>query len=440
MKGDKLLSQPQAMEAAVMMTHRKFTSYGIRDERNLSYSIPKMRNNAWLLLATFLTLILVLLPHSGCAFQASRTRVHHQPETNLVLQNSLLFETTNHPARRAQQFATSFGEKSRDSRRRTQPLLQQLYQSYPQWEGDDIRWLSKLRRNARQRSLDFTKQPMRNLLLVLNVAAYAYQTINSVNWIQTKYPAAWPSHAVSIVWDTVTGNSRPGPFTMAFVHSAVLSAYQPHRYLTAGFLHGSIFHLLLNMNALRQLPAWLETGLGAPLYLTTILAAIVAGNLAHTATALDGTLCLGASGGICGLYGLLYVSLVRMGNHAAAWRVMKGMGILLVVGAVLVNVSNAGHAGGLVAGIVLGILSGPRYRKSYSLRRKNSLEVDLYSRDYRAAMGFDKVPSERGIIPLPLLWVAVLVALATQPKFRIMPRLVLQGLLDPGSLTGLLRS
>lgn len=324
------------------------------------------------------------------------------------------------------------------TRRRTWNQLYQLRQSFQEWEGDDIRWSSKLRRNMR-RSLNFTRQPVRNILVGLNIAAFVYQTINSVDWIRTRYPAAWPNQAFSIVWDTVLGSSRPGPMTMDFVHSALFSARQPHRYLTAGFLHGNIFHLLLNMDALRRMPAWLEIGLGAPLYLTTFLAAVVAGNLAHTATALNGTLCMGASGGICGLYGLLYVCLVRMGNSTAAWRVAKGMATLFLVGTIMTNVSNAGHAGGFAAGIVIGILSGPSYRKSYALRRNNSLEVDIYSRDYRTAMGFDKVPSERGLLPVPLLLVTALVVLSTQAKFRTMPQLVLQGMLHPGSLTGLFR-
>lgn len=306
-----------------------------------------------------------------------------------------------------------------------------------QWEGDDIRWSSKLRRNAR-RALDFSKHPVRNTLVVLNLLAFVYQSISSVRSICTQYPTAWPSQAIPIVWDTITGSSRPGPMTMDFVHSKFLSFRQPHRFLTAGFLHGNIFHLLINMDALRRMPSWLEAGLGAPVYLTTYLAAIVAGNVAHSATALNGTLCLGASGGICGLYGLLYVCLVRMGNAAAAFRVLKGMAILFLVGAIMTNVSNAGHAGGLAAGIVLGLLTGPNYRKSYALRRKNSIEFDEYSRDYRTAMGFDKVPSTRGLLPVSLVWFAIFVALTTQAKFRSMPRLLLQGLLHPGSLTGLL--
>lgn len=424
-----------------------------RGQRLNSSAVPKKLHRVWCWLPVSLAISLVLGARSGYAFSTRQTVAVCQQRSDIPQSHLIMFRTTTSDSaeHKVQQrarltFAGTSHHAGRSSsslaptRSTRTTLLQQLQQSHQEWEGDDIRWSSKLRRNVR-RSFQLRKQPVRNVLIVLNLVAYLYQIINSVNWIRCTYPSAWPSQAVAIVRDTLTGSVRPGPFTMDFLHSGLFSVRQPHRYLTAGFLHGSIFHIMLNMDALRRLPTWLETGLGAPLYLTTFLMAIVAGNLAHTATALNNTInCFGASGGICGLYGLMYVCLVRMGNHAAAWRAVKGIAILFVVGSVQANVSNAGHGGGFAAGALVGILSGPSYRKSYALRRKNSLEIDGYSRDYRAAMGYDKVPSERGLIPVPLLCVVMLVALSTQAKFRSMPRLILQGLLHPGSLTGLFRS
>jgi membrane associated rhomboid family serine protease len=305
------------------------------------------------------------------------------------------------------------------------------------WEGDDVRWSTKLSRNWRRR-LDFSRQPVRNTVILINIAAFIWQTVDTISWLRLKYPTEWPSQALSIVWDTMWGRSQMGPFTKDFVHASFLSQRQPHRLLTAGFLHGSLLHLVFNMDALSRQPAWLETGLGRPLYAVTFVTAIVVGNLAHSYTTLTDAFCLGASGGICGLYGLLYVCLLRMGKHSAAWRLVKGMAMLFGLGAFLSNVSNAGHAGGLLAGIVVGWLCGPQYRTSYALRRKNSLEFDPFSRDYRAAMGYDKVPSERGILPLSWLMVAAVGALLSQAKLRSIPRLILQGLMHPGSLLRLL--
>jgi membrane associated rhomboid family serine protease len=173
------------------------------------------------------------------------------------------------------------------------------------------------------------------------------------------------------------------------------------------------------MDALRQLPSWLETGLGHALYISTFFLAVVGGNIFHSITAIDQmTQCLGASGGICGLYGLMYVCLIRMGNHTAAWRVIRGMGLLYVWGVLLTNISNAAHIGGFITGIAVAFLSGPKYRASYGLRRKNSLEADPYNRSYRTVMGFDKIPINRGILPLPFLWLAVFTAVFAQFKFH----------------------
>jgi membrane associated rhomboid family serine protease len=273
-----------------------------------------------------------------------------------------------------------------------------------------------------RRSLDWKGQPARNILIFIQISVFVYQTIDTIHWIRMRYPQAWPSQALPIISDTLMGNSRPGPFTLDFACSKVLSLRQPFRFLSAGFLHGGIIHLLLNMDALRQLPSWLETGLGKSLYLTTYLLAIVGGNYAHCMTdTMHHTLCLGASGGVCGLYGLMYVCLVRMGNHQAAWRVVRGMGILFLYGIFMTNVSNAGHVGGFATGIVVALLSGPNYRTSYSLRRKNSLEVDIYNRDYRTAMGYDKVASNGGWVSLPIVWLVLALAAVAQLKLRTLP-------------------
>lgn len=109
--------------------------------------------------------------------------------------------------------------------------------------------------------------------------------------------------------------SSVGAFTMDFAHQTLLSSIQPHRLITSGFLHGSILHLAFNMRYLWSIPSFLEEGLGRLLYLSTYLASVVAGNLAHSSVASSGPaalgLCLGASSGICGLQGLMFIMLNR---------------------------------------------------------------------------------------------------------------------------------
>lgn len=298
-----------------------------------------------------------------------------------------------------------------------------------------IRSSSPLGRNQQQ-------QPARNALIVLNVLMYLYQALNGIYAIHQRHSSLWKQYAVPIVLDSIWGSAAPSPFTMDFVFSQRWSLKQPHRYVTSGFLHGGLVHLLLNMDALRRLPAWLETGLGRPLYLTTFLVSIVTGNLCYALLAIDSpamthALCLGASGGICGLYGLMYVSLVRMGNLTASNRVLKGMGMLLFYGLFMESISNAAHVGGFVGGLAVALLCGPSsYPKSYTLRRKWSLEVDPFSRDYGQVMGFGVRPA-RGLLSLKAFWFVVVMIAVWQPQWRTMPLLVWKGLRHPGSVRAL---
>jgi membrane associated rhomboid family serine protease len=276
--------------------------------------------------------------------------------------------------------------------------------------------------------------------MILNILLFLYQTITTLDFLRQRHPEYWPSHAASMLADTLVGSSLPGPLVRDFAFSPHLAKMQPHRYLTSGFLHGGILHLLVNLDTWRRQPAWLETGLGAPLYLTTFFISIVAGNLGLARgisnNPLDPAWCLGASGGICGLYGLMYASLIRMGNREAARRIFRGMATLTLASLFLESVSTLSHIGGFVAGVVMAIFFSPSYKKNYMMRRKNSTEYDPAPRDFRQAMGFGIMATERGMLPLALLWAALACAWALAgPTFRAMPALVLKGFLFPGSLS-----
>ena len=186
--------------------------------------------------------------------------------------------------------------------------------------------------------------------------------------------------------------SSVGAFTMDFAHQTVLSSIQPHRLITSGFLHGSALHLAFNMRYLWSIPSFVEEGLGRLLYLSTYLASVVAGNLAHSSVASSGPaalgLCLGASSGICGLQGLMFIMLNRMGNKAASASIFKNMIWLIIFGSMTPGISNAGHVGGFIAGALVGWLFGPQYGSSYQMKRKWSLAVDNASPEYRSMMGF----------------------------------------------------
>lgn len=312
-------------------------------------------------------------------------------------------------------------------------------QMHNRWEGDDLRWSTRFWRRLRRRSPSGDSTPAKTVLLCMDILLFLYQTVTTVAYFRQEHPSYWPSHALGMITDAVVGSSVLGPLSRDFGFSNSLSRNQPHRFLTSGFFHSGVIHLLVNLDTLRRQASWLETGLGVPLYLTTFFVSIVAGNVGHLIGAnnpFDQTLCLGSSGGICGLYGLTFVSLIKMGNRGAAGRIARGMATMMIAGLFIENMSIASHFGGFLGGTIMAILFSPSYKNNYSLRRKNSVEYDPAPRDFRQAMGFGVLPTERGMIPLPVLWgaLAVLYAVAT-PKFRAMPALCLKGFLFPGSLT-----
>lgn len=319
------------------------------------------------------------------------------------------------------------------TRRKKNPLqARRRGENLHEWDGDDLRRFSKWRRRW-WRSSRGSAAGLRPLLMALHIAAYLYQVVTTLAWLAQQYPEHWPQQSARMTADVLLGNSRAGPWTRDFWFRSSLAAGQPHRYLTAGVLHGSLLHLVVNMDALRRVPDWVETGLGSAVFATTYVLAVVAGNIGHAFWS-DGTPCVGASGGICGLYGLLYVALVQMGNSRAASQVLRGMGRILLAGFLLSNISNASHVAGFLGGLTVGLLVGPTYQRSYAARRKWSLEVDRHSRAYRTAMGFGVEPAA-GRLPLWVLWTTLLLYALYNPTWRAAPQLMVRGLWRPGSLS-----
>ena len=138
---------------------------------------------------------------------------------------------------------------------------------------------------------------------------------------------------------------------------------EPWRLVTAGFLHGGVLHLGINMWVLWDLGQVCERLLGRAAFLGVFLASVVGGCLASAAWSPWG-LSVGASGGIFGLagaiLGLLAVQrdalpravLTRLGRSVGAFVLFN----LLFGGALgaALRIDNAAHVGGLVAGALAG--------------------------------------------------------------------------------------
>ena len=133
------------------------------------------------------------------------------------------------------------------------------------------------------------------------------------------------------------------------------------RVVSAGLLHGFFIHLLLNVLALGSLGDWVEHAWGAWRTLLIFVLSSIAGCLASLVWC-ESSRVVGASAGALGLAGALLVGrrfgsqplqkkLEPISSFSLAFLIL----VCLVLGAVVPWMAQAGHIGGLVMGLVLGI-------------------------------------------------------------------------------------
>ncbi len=136
------------------------------------------------------------------------------------------------------------------------------------------------------------------------------------------------------------------------------------RLLTAGFLHASVIHLLVNVYALSVLGPLVERLWGTRRFILIYVAALISGSVASTiATA---GVSVGASGAVFGLFGAIAVfSTVHrryIERQARSWLWLNLLAIAAVnvaLGIALRFIDNAAHAGGLAGGVLAALLLKP---------------------------------------------------------------------------------
>src|SRR5580698_4810292 len=132
------------------------------------------------------------------------------------------------------------------------------------------------------------------------------------------------------------------------------------RLVTAGFLHGGILHILMNMWVLFDLGAQTEEMYGTSRYLFIYFVATVTGFLGSFLWA-PSTPSVGASAGICGLIGAMIALGVRdRTSYGAEIRrfYIRWVIYLLIFGLLFPATDNAAHLGGLAGGFVVGYITG----------------------------------------------------------------------------------
>jgi membrane associated rhomboid family serine protease len=286
------------------------------------------------------------------------------------------------------------------------------------WRGAASRMVQEYQQKLRrgERATGSKVASGTSTLLNLHAVFFAYQCLTTLVFLLSGRHAGIRNvnPAVAAVTGVVAMSAQP--LTKDWMFSASLARWQPHRYITAGFAHSSLLSLLLNVDALRRLPGWLEKASGSAVYLTTFLLSSVVGHLGHAAWGGRGV-SLGASTGICGLYGLYVVSLLRHTKQVARTTrdVWIGLGRQLIYGLTL------SYHGSTVSHLV-GFATGMAAAYAYTFDHDDKMI---------RPQGSPKVST----MALWSTWVVALTALVLVPNLRPIPGMIVQSLFRPGSLT-----
>jgi len=118
--------------------------------------------------------------------------------------------------------------------------------------------------------------------------------------------------------------------------------------ITAGFLHGSIIHLLFNVYILWVIGSQLESIVGNIKFLIIYFVSLVGGSLASYWFSPFGSYSIGASGAIFGLMGATLV--IGRKRNLDISQITTLVVINVVIGFVLSGIDWRAHLGGLAAG------------------------------------------------------------------------------------------
>ena len=138
----------------------------------------------------------------------------------------------------------------------------------------------------------------------------------------------------------------------------VVGLGQVWRIFTAGFLHASIFHLMMNCINLYYIGRVMEPFFAKQkwMYYVVLIVSVVAGNLVCLLDT-GQTITLGISGGLFGLIGYYIVICLNNGyfNNKLVRRNLLYMLLINFYVSLLPNISFQAHLGGLVAGLCMGL-------------------------------------------------------------------------------------
>ncbi|WP_345310778.1 rhomboid family intramembrane serine protease [Kocuria gwangalliensis] len=181
-------------------------------------------------------------------------------------------------------------------------------------------------------------------------------------------PASWVIIGLCVaVWGLQWLVYAATPYNLASMlgYAPVLTSSQPWRMLTSGFVHSmpSPVHLLLNMYTLYLFGRMLEPLLGAWRMVVLFVLSVLGGSLGVLLLGQPNVLVIGASGGVFGLFGAVFIFMRHFKRSITPIVVL--IGINLAFGFLVGGIAWQAHVGGLIVGalVSLGMLPGLRKRR-----------------------------------------------------------------------------
>jgi len=221
-------------------------------------------------------------------------------------------------------------------------------------------WLA-LRVREWRRAAALTPEGFRAMMREAQESAAVYRApVVYVKWLAVLIAVAGVAQLLA------TGNGAPsfGAAPGAMIPESI-RAGETWRLLTAGFLHAGLIHFGVNYMALLVLGRETEVLAHRAFVPLVFLAAVLAGSAASFLVPPD-TPSVGSSGGLMGLIGFLGVlGYRRRESVPSGFLNMVFLNVAVIAGIGLIGfgfIDNAAHAGGLLAGALLGAVFIPTTR------------------------------------------------------------------------------
>ena len=131
-----------------------------------------------------------------------------------------------------------------------------------------------------------------------------------------------------------------------------------YRLFTYAFLHGGLYHIMMNMVSFSNMGMSIEPSIGAKKYCLLLFVTLITSGLAVIFLSRPGTITVGLSGVIFGVFGYYVSTLVISGSIQNEYIRSSILRILLpnVIISLMPGVSWQGHLGGFIGGFVFGLL------------------------------------------------------------------------------------